>query len=260
LGLANFVNGFGRTPLVGPVLRRYAHRYRDGSVVTIACGLAAGYRWKRYHRYVNGYWIGQYELPIQHALRRLIRPGDIVFDIGANAGFFTLIAARLTGPSGRCVAFDPSPDNYQSVREQLELNDLNTYCSARQEAIGSTTGTASFSFAKPGSPQGHLGDAGNGEQSITVRVVTLDSLRDELGTPNFIKLDVEGAEVGVLDGAADLLRAAAKPTWLIELHGPECERGVRERLSAAGYSFFDLDDQPIPTATPLPHHVVARPH
>src|SRR5437667_8053089 len=122
---AKMLEMVGRVPVVGSALRRIARRYPEGSVVEIRSGAAAGYRWKRHHRYVNGYWLGHYELEIQDLLKQELESGDTFFDVGANAGFFTLVAAKLVGQSGRCVAFDPSPENDQSIREQLELNRLS---------------------------------------------------------------------------------------------------------------------------------------
>src|SRR5581483_2433575 len=104
---ARIIQGLGRVPILGSALRSLARRYREGSVVTIKHGEAAGFRWKRHHRYLNGYWIGQYELEIQAALKRELRAGDTFFDVGANAGFFTLLASRFVGTEGKCVAFDP---------------------------------------------------------------------------------------------------------------------------------------------------------
>src|SRR4051812_14269184 len=121
---AKLIELVGKMPLLGPALRRMAHNFPEGSVVEISSGAAAGFRWRRHHRYVNGYWLGQYELHIQEELKSCIKPGQTVFDIGANAGFFTLVAARLVGAAGKVIAFDPLPDNIQSIQEQLDLNSL----------------------------------------------------------------------------------------------------------------------------------------
>jgi ribosomal protein L11 methylase PrmA len=122
LVLARLLSSLGRLPLAGRLLRGFAGHYVEGSVVRIRSGLAAGYLWERHHRYVNGYWTGQYELPIQEALQRELKAGDTFFDVGANAGFFTLVAARLVGQKGSCVAFDPSAENAASIRRQIELD------------------------------------------------------------------------------------------------------------------------------------------
>jgi FkbM family methyltransferase len=258
---AKVVDMIGRVPVLGSTLRMIARRYPEGSVVDVRMGLAAGLKWRRHHRYVNGYWIGQYELDIQNALKRELKPGAIAYDVGANAGFFTLIAARLVGPTGKVVAFDPAPENCESVREQAELNGFTPYVAAVQKAVGGAVGNATFSFAASGSPMGHLGDGGTqGERSVEVELTTLDAAAEVFGQPNFIKMDVEGAEGDALAGARRLLNAGpARPTWLIELHGPQCEADVKRQLSAAGYRFFELDGRPVADGAGLPHHVIVRP-
>ncbi len=247
----------GRVPVVGSALRRFARRYPEGSVVEIRSGAAAGYRWKRYHRYVNGYWLGHYELEIQDLLKLELKAGETFFDVGANAGFFTLVAAKLVGPGGRCVAFDPSPDNDRVIREQLELNGLNN-CGSVAKAVGARAGTAMFAFSAPGSPMGHLGAAANGEQSLEVQVITLDEAAKHYGRPNFIKLDVEGADIEAMQGAAELLRGA-RPRWLIELHSDDCQREVGRMLVEANYEIFDLTRKRLDPAVGLPRHILARP-
>ena len=245
----------GNVPVVSTALRWYAHQFRDGSVVTIRHGYAAGYRWKRYHRYVNGYWIGHYELRIQDALRRHLRSGETFFDVGANAGFFMLVAAKLVGPDGRCIAFDPSPENHASVVEQLTLNRLSN-CQAACTAIGPHDGTAVFSAEFPGASTGHLGGSAIGERQSEVSVTTLDTACEQYAVPDFIKIDIEGAEVDALRGAQRLL-AETRPTWLIELHGAECTRGAEQILRGAGYGFYGVDGRRLGKSGSLPRHIVA---
>lgn len=257
---AKVVELIGRVPVLGSTLRKIARRYPEGSVVEIRTGAAAGLKWKRRHRYLNGYWVGHFELDIQNALKRELRPGDVVYDVGANAGFFTLIAASLAAPGGRVIAFDPAPENCQSIREQVELNGFAPFCTAVEKAVGASPGKANFSFAVTGSPMGHLGEAARGERSVEVEVTTLDAMAEAYGSPTFVKLDVEGAEGEALAGARRILTSgAARPTWLIELHGPQCEADVKRQLAAAGYRFFDRDGRPVPAGSTLPHHVIARP-
>lgn len=84
---ARLISCLGRVPLVGSTLRWFAQRYPEGSVVTIKNGLLAGYKWKRSHNYVSGYWLGIYELTIQESLAHELQSGDVFYDIGGNAGF-----------------------------------------------------------------------------------------------------------------------------------------------------------------------------
>jgi|SRR5438477_3569692 len=254
---AQLLKTAGDIPLINLALRRVANFYPENSLVRIRSGHAAGLLWRRHHRYVNGYWLGHYEFAIQEALRRELKPGQRFFDLGANAGFFTLLAARLVGPGGHCVAFDPSPENAASVREQLELNEFH-HCTVVQEALGDEDGTASFSFPVAGSPIGHLGQRRGAERQVEVKTVCLDSASARFGEPDFVKMDVEGAEAMVLRGAQKLL-CDKRPKWLIELHGPQCEHQVKCFLLAASYDFFDLAGNSLSPARLLPQHFVAVP-
>lgn len=107
MNFAKLIWWVGRIPVVGSLFRIVAGPSMRGPSFRFPVGHAAGYLWKRHHRYVNGYWIGQYELPIQEALVRSLGPGMVFFDIGANAGFFTFVGAKRVGSIGRVVAFDP---------------------------------------------------------------------------------------------------------------------------------------------------------
>ena len=121
------------------------------------------------------------------------------------------------------------------------------------KAVGERAQTAMFAFAAPGSSTGHLGAAGQGEQSIEVQVITLDEAATEYGRPDFIKLDVEGADIEAVRGAAGLL-SGARPRWLIELHTDECQRELGRMLAEANYEIWDLEP-----AKELPKHILAKP-
>jgi FkbM family methyltransferase len=238
-------------------VQAWVNRYAEGSVVPIRYGHASGLSWRRHHRYVNGYWIGHYEWPLQDAFHRELSRGQTFFDIGANAGFFTLLAARLVGEKGLCVAFDPSPDNCTSIREQIALNPLCS-CSVVNEAIWNFDGTAPFDFVAAGSSVAHIETTGHPEKLPTVDVTTIDRACARFGKPDLIKLDIEGAEAQALAGAKHTLECL-RPTWVIELHGDNCEAVVRDILQQAFYAFFNLSGLPLSTTQSLPRHFIARP-
>jgi FkbM family methyltransferase len=256
MNIAKLVWLAGKLPVIGVCLRWYARQFHEGSIVTIAHGYAVGYLWKRSHRYVNGYWLGQYELPIQQALVREVKAGMTFFDVGANAGFFTLVAARLVGTSGKVVAFEPEPVSAQYIREQLSINHLG-YCHVAEEAIGDQVRTAPFAFSAPGSSMAHLGNAAKNEQCIQVKLGTLDNAVESWGKPDFIKMDIEGAEAKALQGAGRLLDQH-RPIWLIELHGQECAVQVHEILQKYGYTFYNLESKKIDCETVFPSHILAK--
>ncbi len=252
---ASLINAIGNIPVVGDALRRVARRYPEGSVVTIQAGFAAGMRWQRHHRYVNGYWVGNYEMPIQAALARLLAPGDVFYDVGANAGFFSLLAAKQVGDAGRVFAFEPLPENLASLREQIAVNSLS-HVEIVEGAIGATTGTAELSFASGQNSEAHLGSPkSEGESVTTVPITTLDAFVAAHRRPTLVKVDVEGAETAVLEGAPRLL--ADGTTFLIELHGIDKGMRVSATLREAGYRLERLDG----SVADLPereHHLIAR--
>jgi FkbM family methyltransferase len=160
------------------------------------------------------------------ALAEAIRPGDTVFDIGANLGLTALIASARTGPQGRVVAFEPSPPNVAILRFHLKKNGA---ANARVETscVGSTTGTTEFSLIDDGihssnsmtfSRKAEVPYVESSLQQVTVPVTTVDAYCAASGlTPQVIKIDVEGAELEVLLGAVETIRRA-RPLILMGVH------------------------------------------
>jgi FkbM family methyltransferase len=161
----------------------------------------------------------------------------------------------LVGPAGKVVAFEPLPENADYIRFHLKLNSI-TWCEVVEEAVGASAGVAAFSYDVPGSSVGHLGASDTSGRTISVRVGTLDGAASRFGSPNFIKMDIEGAETEALKGAPELLKL--KAGWLIELHGPPPEKGVKALLGAAGYSFHTVGGKRLDASAVLPRHVLAR--
>jgi FkbM family methyltransferase len=130
-----------------------------------------------------------------------------MYDIGANVGFFTVLAARR---GGEVHAFEPDPANFKLLERHLSLNAL-TGATAYEMAVSDRDGTAHF---RPDGSMGHLAEAG-----IPVRTARLDTLMASgVATPAVIKVDVEGAELEVLHGGSRLL-STHRPVLIISLHG-----------------------------------------
>lgn len=168
-----------------------------------------------------------------------IRPGMTVFDVGANKGQMALLFARMVGPTGRVVAFEPVPSQFDALVRNLALNGIatvETRCSAAADADG----TAEFLFDADHSTQGKL--AAVEPTNVVVRPKPLQVTTERLDTvvartgraPDVIKIDVEGGAAAVLAGARDLLDAAS-PAAYIELHGPEEQAAVHDALLGRGY-------------------------
>jgi FkbM family methyltransferase len=188
-------------------------------------------RWKRYHRYVSGYWLGIHEPEIQKVLAAHLKLGGVFYDIGANAGFFTLLASKLVGPAGAAFAFEPLPQNADVLAEQLSLNGLPANWLVRA-AVGDRGGSVSFAPTDNTSTAGIVTDAGSG--SISVQMITLDEFVIDHPPPTFLKIDVEGAEGLVIAGAAEVIRRH-RPAMLVEVHSPAAAEATLPVLKAAGY-------------------------
>ncbi|MDH5716435.1 MAG: FkbM family methyltransferase [Spirochaetia bacterium] len=247
--------------------RKLAQLYREGSVVRIRRGRAKGMLWKRYKRYVNGYWLGIYEFEIQERIAQELKSGDIFFDIGANAGFFSLIAGKIAGKSGRVYSFEPLPMNFSAIQEQFKLNNLNQ-CKPFNLALGNKNGNSLFILPKTlkGKPNtftarlAHI-NTSNEEtnEKIEVQTVTLDSfIKKQKTVPHIIKIDIEGAEVEMLEGAKNLLSSQNAPKLIIETHSHDIAKKVEKILRKAKYQFFDIKGN-IKSDCLFDRHILAYP-
>jgi FkbM family methyltransferase len=162
-----------------------------------------------------------------------------VFDLGANAGFYTLAFARLVEERGHVWAFEPLAENAASLRRHVALNDL-TNVTVVQAAVADRTGVAGFAFAGDKS-EGSLSEGA----SLLVPTLSLDEYCVQAGIdcPDLIKIDIEGGESLALRGAARAI-AQGRATILLALHGREQEENCLLILRAAGYVLQYLDGAP----------------
>jgi FkbM family methyltransferase len=152
-------------------------------------------------------------------ITRVLAPGEVFWDVGANLGYFTLLAAASLKNTGQVVAFEPGPSAYACLTENISRNPF-TNILTYQVAASDREGDAVL-YSVQGQPDGraNLFRPGAGQtESTKVRAVTLDSWRKRqvLAKPAFIKLDVEGAELAALTGARETL-ATGDPLLLVEM-------------------------------------------
>lgn len=185
----------------------------------------------------NGCWLGSFEYDKQRLMSSMLHAGDTVYDVGANVGYYTLLASHKVGPTGRVVAFEPLHVNVRVVQRHLRLNRLRNV-SVHEVAVSDHDGRARFA-PHASNAMGKLSDSG----TVEVATVSLDSLTNaaQLQDPNLIKIDVEGAEVGVLRGAAQLL-GRARPAILLATHGAAIHRECCDFLRNIGYSLRPIDE------------------
>jgi len=151
--------------------------------------------------------------------RKTLGPGAVFIDVGANVGYFSLIAAQCVGDSGRVVAIEPNPSVADQLKGNVERSKLSNVI-IEQTACSDSSSTLTLYIpdeSKLGQASLSKSNAG-GVKSVQVRSVTLDQLiRDHaLETVTFVKIDVEGAELIVLRGMTDTLRRL-RPIIVLEL-------------------------------------------
>jgi len=211
------------------------------------------------------YLTGDAEPEVQEALAELIEPGQTVYDVGANIGFFTILCSRLVGPQGRVYAFEPIPENLVTLRHNIALNNLTNVIVVEQ-ALSASTGTAEM-FVSPWSAFHSLNVDGASKREnhgpdggqITVETITLDEFvqGDDVSAPALVKLDVEGAELLVVAGMRETLRSK-QPLLLVEVHDTKHEYG--EFVDSIDYSVRAIDgDTPVLAEAGRNPHTIAWP-
>ena len=215
--------------------------FRERTVRTIFAGPCFGMRYRVFRDGLSVLY-GGWEPEAQRLMIRHIFPGSVVYDVGANHGIHTLLMARLVGERGRVYAFEPVPQIFGCLEENMTLNRLinvECYRIALSDAAKSET---FFRGAHHGA--GHLSGTGSAEGGqIVVETDTIDAMAARPGArlPDFIKMDVEGAEGKVLAGAEHVL-AEKHPVLLIDLHNPKQDLEVGSVLRKFGYVAYRTKD------------------
>lgn len=201
------------------------------------------------------FWLGIYEADKQRLLEPLVSPGMVIWDVGANIGFYTLAFSALATAGGHVYAFEPLGSNFGRLLAHIRLNELGNV-TAVQAALSDADGLVGFDTG----PNALMGRLDANLRQYLLPTLTADGFvaRYPQAVPALIKLDVEGAEGAVLEGARKLLSTAG-PVLLLALHGPEAERRCRAILAEAGYECFYLDGSPALDTPFREEEILARP-
>lgn len=185
-------------------------------------------------------------------LTATLKPGSRFLEVGANVGFYTLLAATLVGPQGRVWAFEPEPDICESLARSVRENDFSQV-TALPLALSDHEGELTFYRAHDGTASSLVPEApgheGRYDRTLTVPVTSLDKVvrdgRLELGRIDVVKVDVEGEEVRTIGGMLETLAAADYPAIWCEVRGPKGSTrapdtfpAVRDKLAPLGYRPF----------------------
>lgn len=213
----------------------------------INAGPARGLRFEVTLPLDKAIWAGTFEPEFSKILVESVRPGDVCYDIGGYRGYMSGVFA-LAG-AGKVIIFEPLSANIRALKRLIELNP-GLPLELMEKAVGNRDGEVSFKI---------MGDASMGKLSassfqadvaasreITVDINCLDTLvfAQKLPPPNVIKIDVEGAEVDVLDGAVRTLREY-RPRLLVEAHSESFAEQCAQRLRALGYNLRQMEKPPL---------------
>lgn len=231
----------------GSLALRAGVRWLEGGLLRVPQGHAGGLVFDlRYlpisHAHVGSIAFGNLESAVQEAMVRHLGRGGVFYDIGANLGFFALLGGHLAGlDEGRVYAFEAAPDNAEAIRHHAALNGVSNI-EVLPVAVSSHAGRGRLQVVEDQS-WSKLEDYGEHpltEEVIEVDLVAIDDLiRDgALRPPTVVKIDVEGAEIAVLEGMRATL-AEHRPAVICELHGTH--RDFVELMHAHSYRLINLE-------------------
>lgn len=209
---------------------------------------------------------GDNELPVQRTLAECLKPGDVFYDVGANVGFLSVLGARLVGSAGVVYAFEPVPGNASYVRRNAEANGF-AQVQVIEMAVSSRRGPRVLNLARysGGAALDSVEAPPDADGTLQVDAVTIDDCvsRQGLRPPSVVKIDVEGAELEVLEGMADVADRH-RPIVIAEFDAGEAAEVARKQaaceqwLRSRGYRVDALPDS-YPGGTWFVSHIVATP-
>jgi FkbM family methyltransferase len=178
------------------------------------------------HAHVGSIAFGNLESSVQEAMVRHLGPGGIFYDVGANLGFFAMLGAHLAGVrQGHVYAFEAAPENAEAIRHNAHLNGIPNI-TVIDKAVSSHSGRGRLQVVEDQSwsKLEEYGEHPDTEQVIDVDLVAIDDLvgSGEIPAPTLVKIDVEGAEIAVLEGMRQTI-TEHRPAVICELHGTHRE-------------------------------------
>jgi FkbM family methyltransferase len=194
------------------------------------------------------YFRDNFEIRLFRYLRENVKPGDVVLEVGANVGIFTVALARWVGPSGHIYAFEPTPEARDTLCHHLRLNHVQERVTVIPEAVSDSPGRASF-YVVGTSGENTLSPKHSripSADSIDVNVTTIDAFCQERRiAPSLVKIDIEGYEFHALRGAKRTIEQHA-PRIVLELHPMNWpDIGWHSELTRQFFSELHYDVRPL---------------
>lgn len=183
----------------------------------------------------------RYEISL---LRKILQPGDVAWDIGANIGYYSCLFAKLVGETGKVYSFEPAKSTYEFLKDQIQLNNFTNITPLRL-GLGSKIESVPLYYNQPGAGEGTASikyTAGKSNQE-DIQIETIDHLcsQQRIEIPDFVKIDVEGFQQEVFEGAQGFL-AKHSPMILAELQDENKEEihALEKMIREQGYSLYEI--------------------
>jgi len=211
----SFGYGFGKKPLIKKILKNVEKSIKtefsiiQGSKMYLDPGDSLDLS-------INGVY-GELDTKI---IRDNIKEGHIVIDVGANIGYYTLIFAQLAGTTGKVFAFEPEPKNFELLQKNVKVNDYSNTIN-QNYAVSDSNGNVSLFLAKNGIVGHRISNFDINSNSILVKKIPLDDYFTKLNLLdkiNFVKIDVEGFEFGVLKGMTKIIEKSKNLKIFLEFN------------------------------------------
>ena len=205
------------------------------------------------HTYRNVYFLGEYEPAVTEVVSKIIKSGDICLDIGANIGWYSTLLQKLVGEKGSVHGFEPAPNAFAMLRKNVNLNSTFDNTFINNLALGDTEKDVNLHIFKD-LPEGHASLSSFEYTNYDIapsRMITLDSYLEKngVGEVNFVKADIEGSELMMLNGAKLLFNQKIPPIWEIEMaldttrgfgyHQNDLIKFIGEQRE---YDFYEIDE------------------
>jgi FkbM family methyltransferase len=181
--------------------------------------------------------------PVQtQAFIKTLKKGDVLFDVGANVGYYTVLGSRLAGNQGKVFSFEPLVRNISYLYRHVKINKLDNV-TIIPSACSNNQSIVTF-LESPIASMGRIENSAINTASTNatlVSTVSLDAVAAKLtAQPNVLKIDVEGAELAVLQGAEKII-TDFKPAIFLSVHSPQLRIDCLNYLKNFGYNFEALE-------------------
>lgn len=200
---------------------------------------------------------GSFEEPLTHFFLNTIKQGDTILDIGANYGYFTVLAGMLTGPQGKVYAYEPSKKIVTYLQDNVNMNYINVHTEVINKAVYSTETELEFYTAERYSVNSTLNKREGYEKNFDdkyvaekVETITVGDKFDHIETIKLVKMDIEGGEYHAILGMKNLLEKGIVENlvfeWNVEPLGDNVDSFIEllnEMDKNYGYTLYTLDNR-----------------